>query len=117
MASAPPPKVGDEVTVTASVDENDDALEATEVDADEAANDAQAEENHDQQDDQNDDQQVEDDNQQAREAGRSEYGSRNGAAPVHARRSTAPRADSPSGERRSLRGGEACVRRLPRGGG
>jgi hypothetical protein len=57
MASAPPPKVGDEVTVTASVDENDDTLEATEVDDDQAADDPQAGEN--------DDQQAEDDAQQA----------------------------------------------------
>ena len=65
MASAQPPKVGDEVTVTASVDANDDALEATEVDADQAANGAQADENDDQQGDQNDGQQAQDDTEQA----------------------------------------------------
>ena len=59
MAAAPPPKVGDEVTVTASVDENDDALEATEVDEDQAASDAQA--------GQGDDEQADDDNEQADE--------------------------------------------------
>jgi hypothetical protein len=63
MASAPPPKVGDEVTVTASVDENDDTLEATEVDEDEVANDAQAGQGDDQQADENDDQQAEQDDQ------------------------------------------------------
>ena len=78
MASAPPPKVGDEVTVTASVDENDDGLEATEVD-DQAADNAQAGEGDDQQADQNDDQQAEqaeqddqgsdDDSTQASESG------------------------------------------------
>ena len=65
MASAPPPKVGEEVTVTASVDEHDDALEATEVDADHAAEDAQADENDDQQGDQDDGQQAQDDTEQA----------------------------------------------------
>jgi hypothetical protein len=65
MASAPPPKVGDEVTVTASVDENDDTLEATEVDADQAADDAQADENDDQQGEQDDGQQAQDDTEQA----------------------------------------------------
>jgi hypothetical protein len=65
MASAPPPKVGDEVTVTASVDEHDDTLEATEVDADHAADDAQADENDDQQGDQDDGQQAQDDTEQA----------------------------------------------------
>ena len=63
MTSAPPPKVGDEVTVTASVDENDDTLEATEVDEDEVANDAQAGQDDDQQADENDDQQAEQDDQ------------------------------------------------------
>jgi hypothetical protein len=65
MASAPPPKAGDQVTVTASVDENDDALEATEVDTDQATNDAQADENDDQQGDQDDGQQAQDDSEQA----------------------------------------------------
>jgi uncharacterized membrane protein YgcG len=63
MASAPPPKVGDEVTVTASVDENDDALEATEVDDDQATDDAQASQSDDQQADDNDGQQTQDDEQ------------------------------------------------------
>ena len=63
MASAPPPKVGDKVTVTASVDENDDALEATEVDDDQATDDAQASQGDDQQADDNDDQQAQDDEQ------------------------------------------------------
>ena len=63
MASAPPPKVGDEVTVTASVDENDDALEATEVDDDQATDDAQASQGDDQQADDNDNQQAQDDEQ------------------------------------------------------
>ena len=58
MASAPTPKIGDEVTVTASVDENDDALEATEVDDDQATDDAQANQGDDQQADDNDDQQA-----------------------------------------------------------
>lgn len=75
MASAPPPKVGDEVTVTASVDENDDGLEATEVD-DQAADNAQAGEGDDQQADQNDDQQAdEDDDQQAEQAEQDDQGS------------------------------------------
>ena len=63
MASAPPPKVGDEVTVTASVDENDDALEATEVDDDQATDDAQASQGDDEQADDNDGQQAQDDEQ------------------------------------------------------
>ena len=63
LMTAAPPKVGDEVTVTASVDENDDTLEATEVDEDEVANDAQAGEGDDQQADENDDQQAEQDDQ------------------------------------------------------
>jgi hypothetical protein len=76
MASAPPPKVGDEVTVTASVDENDDGLEATEVDDDQAADNAQAGEGDDQQADQNDDQQAdEDDDQQAEQAEQDDQGS------------------------------------------
>ena len=62
MASAPPPKIGDEVTVTASVDENDDALEATEVDDDQAT-DAQASQGDDQQADDNEGQQAQDDEQ------------------------------------------------------
>ena len=65
MASAPPPKVGDEVTVTASVDENDDTLEAAEVDDDEAASGAQAGQSDDQQANENDDQQAQDDDEQA----------------------------------------------------
>ena len=65
MASAPPPKVGDEVTVTASVDENDDALEATEVDEDQAASDAQAGQGDDEQADDDNDQADENDDQQA----------------------------------------------------
>jgi hypothetical protein len=73
MASAPPPKVGDEVTVTASVDENDDGLEATEVDDDQAADNAQAGEGDDQQADHNDHQQAdEDDDQQAEQAEQAE---------------------------------------------
>jgi len=84
MASAPPPKVGDEVTVTASVDENDDGLEATEVDDDQAADNAQAGEGDDQQADQNDDQQAdqnddqqadEDDDQQAEQDEQDDQGS------------------------------------------
>ena len=82
MASAPP--VGDEVTVTASVDENDDGLEATEVDDDQAADNAQAGEGDDQQADQNDDQQAdqnddqqadEDDDQQAEQDEQDDQGS------------------------------------------
>ena len=65
MASAPPLKVGDEVTVTASVDENDDALESAEVEADQAADGAQADEDDDQQADQDDDHQPQDDAEQA----------------------------------------------------
>jgi hypothetical protein len=64
-ASGPPPNVGDEVTVTASVDENDDALEATEVDDDHAADEAEASQGDDQQGDENDGQQAQDDDQQA----------------------------------------------------
>jgi hypothetical protein len=63
-ASTPPPKAGDEVTVTASVDENDDELEATEVEPDDqqaADEDAQA----DDQQAQPDDQQAEQDEDQA----------------------------------------------------
>jgi hypothetical protein len=54
LASAPPPKVGDEVTVTASVDENDDVLEATELEDEQQAGDEQQAEDNDQQAEQDD---------------------------------------------------------------
>ena len=70
MAATPPPKVGDEVTVTASVDENDDALEATEVD--DQADDQQAEDQNDQQAEDQNDQQAQGDEQQAEQGDQAE---------------------------------------------
>ena len=66
-ASAPPPRAGDEVTVTALVDENDDELEATEVETDDqqaADEDAQGDDQQAEQDEgqaEQDDQDAEDD--------------------------------------------------------